>query len=146
MSEVRDDQVGDPNQDGAAKNPESIEEILEAVKNASEKDQGGSASGSSSNGKLEAEIAELKDKNLRLYAEFDNFRRRTAKESFEMMITANAKLVEKLTEVMDNFNRAFDPNNKASSEDFEKGMKMIFGRFKDILDGEGLEEIDPSGT
>ncbi|MCD6023543.1 MAG: GrpE protein [Fibrobacteria bacterium] len=142
MSEVRDDQVGgeDP------KNSESIDEILAGAADAAAtgtSDSDGFAKGSP---KLEAEIAELKDKNLRLYAEFDNFRRRTAKESFEMMVTANAKLIEKLTDVLDNFNRAFDPQNKASAEDFEKGMKLIFGRFKDILDGEGLEEIDPSGT
>lgn len=144
MSEVRDDQVGgeDP------KNPESIDEILAgAADNAAASDNSGSNDGfAKGSPKLEAELAELKDKNRRLYAEFDNFRRRTAKESFEMMVTANAKLVEKLTEVLDNFNRAFDPQNKASAEDFEKGMKLIFGRFKDILDAEGLEEIDPSGT
>jgi molecular chaperone GrpE len=141
MSEVRDDQVG-PDSNGDPKNPESIDEILADAAATGNSDDG-FAKGSP---KLEAELAELKDKNLRLYAEFDNFRRRTAKESFEMMVTANAKLIEKLTDVLDNFNRAFDPQNKASAEDFEKGMKLIFGRFKDILDGEGLEEIDPSGT
>ena len=132
MSEAKDDQVGGED----SKNPESIDEIL----------AGAADSAAAGSPKLEAELAELKDKNLRLYAEFDNFRRRTAKESFEMMVTANASLIGKLTEVLDNFNRAFDPQNKASSEDFEKGMKLIFGRFKDILDAEGLEEIDPSGT
>jgi len=147
MSEVRDDQL-DEDAKSHPKNPESIDEILAeaSATSGAGTDNGGSPSGSASGSKLEAEIAELKDKNLRLYAEFDNFRRRTAKESFEMMVTANAKLIEKLTEIMDNFNRAFDPNNKASSEDFEKGMKMIFGRFKDILDAEGLEEIDPAGA
>jgi molecular chaperone GrpE len=144
MSEVRDDQVGGED----SNNPESIDEILAgAADAAASSDRPGSDDGfAKGSPKLEAELAELKDKNLRLYAEFDNFRRRTAKESFEMMVTANAKLIEKLTDVLDNFNRAFDPQNKASAEDFEKGMKLIFGRFKDILDGEGLEEIDPSGT
>ena len=149
MSEVRDDQLGEE----SPVNPESIDAILaDAADAASEKSGAGSDTASDksaadkSSGKLEAEIAELKDKNLRLYAEFDNFRRRTAKESFEMMVTANAKLIEKLTEVLDNFNRAFDPQNKASAEDFEKGMKLIFGRFKDLLDAEGLEEIDPAGA
>ena len=137
MSEVREDQMGEE----SPKNPESIDAILDEASAASE--SGNADKGSS---KLEAEIAELKDKNLRLYAEFDNYRRRTAKESFEMMVTANAGLIGKLTEVLDNFNRAFDSQNKASAEDFEKGMKMIFGRFKDLLDAEGLEEIDPSGT
>jgi molecular chaperone GrpE len=143
MSEVRDDQLDEDSPKGA----ESIDEILaeasgakEGAPNSNDGSKGSDAS------KLEAEIAELKDKNLRLYAEFDNFRRRNAKESFEMMVTANAGLIGKLTEVLDNFNRAFDPQNKASAEDFEKGMKLIFGRFKDILDAEGLEEIDPAGA
>src|SRR4051812_15542219 len=141
MSEVRDDQM----EGGEANNPESIDEILAGAADAaaSEKSDDGFAKGSP---KLEAEVAELKDKNLRLYAEFDNFRRRTAKESFEMMVTANAGLIGKLTEVLDNFNRAFDPQNKASAEDFEKGVKLIFSRFKDLLDAEGLEEIDPAGA
>ena len=141
MSEVRDDQVGGE----APNNPESIDEILAgAADNAAAADEKYGANKGSS--KLEAELAELKDKNLRLYAEFDNFRRRTAKESFEMMVTANAKLIEKLTEVLDNFHRAFEAQGKGTSEDFEKGVKLIFGRFKDILDNEGLEEIDPAGA
>ena len=94
--------------------------------------------------RLETELVEAKDKHVRLYAEFDNFRRRTAKESFELMATANARLIGNLTEVLDNFQRAFDPKNKgASAEDFEKGIKLIFGRFKELLEDEGLEAIDP---
>ncbi len=99
------------------------------------------------NPKPGAELKELQDKHVRLYAEFENFRRRTAKESFELMATANARLIEKLTEVLDNFQRAFDPQNKsASAEDFEKGVRLIYGRFKQLLEDEGLEEIDPVGT
>ena len=99
------------------------------------------------NPKLEAELKELQEKHLRLYAEFENFRRRTAKESFELMATANARVIEKLTEVLDNFQRAFDPQNKnASTEDFEKGIRLIYGRFKQLREDEGLEEIDPIGT
>ncbi len=96
--------------------------------------------------RLEAEVSELKDKLLRLYAEFDNFRKRAAKESFELMVTANARLIAKLTEVLDNFQRAFDPKHKgASPEDFEKGIKLIHARLKELLEEEGLEEIDPTG-
>jgi molecular chaperone GrpE len=94
--------------------------------------------------RLETELAEAKDKNIRLYAEFDNFRRRTAKETFELMSTANARLIGKLIEVLDNFQRAFDPKHKgASSEDVEKGIRLIYGRFKELLEEEGLEAIDP---
>ncbi len=149
MSEVRDDQLGDDN------NPEGIDEILKEAQAASgnpgeEASAGGDPQSSADEvEKLKAELEEQKEKNLRLYAEFDNFRRRTAKESFELMATANAKLIEKLTEVLDNFGRAFEAQGKGSAEDFatfEKGVKMIYGRFKEILDAEGLEEIDPSGT
>lgn len=92
------------------------------------------------------ELSETKDKYVRLMAEFDNFRRRTTKESFELISTANAKLLGKLTEVLDNFNLAFDPKRKAANlEDFEKGIRLIHNRFKDILSEEGLEEQNPVG-
>ena len=130
---------------------EDIGEILADIEGAAQETPTGASvsegnpSSASSSG-LAAELAAEKDKNLRLYAEFDNFRRRNAKESFELMATANAKLIGKLTEVLDNFNRAFEAQGKSSSEDFEKGVKLIFGRFKEILDAEGLEEIDPTGA
>lgn len=96
--------------------------------------------------KAAAEVNEMKDKYLRLMAEFDNFRRRTAKENMELIATANAKLIGKLTEVLDNFDLAFDPKNKgASPEDFEKGVRLIQVRFKQLLEDEGLEAIDPQG-
>jgi len=98
------------------------------------------------NSKLEAEISELKDKNLRLYAEFENFRKRASKESFELIITGNARLIGKLTEVLDNFQRAFDPKNRTAAEEFEKGIKLIHARLREILEEEGLEEIDPAGS
>ena len=62
---------------------------------------------------LKAELAAANDRNLRLMAEFDNYRRRTAKEQLELIETANGKLLEKLSEVQDNFERAFASENKA---------------------------------
>ncbi len=94
----------------------------------------------------EQECQDLKDKHLRLYAEFENFRRRSAKESFELVATANSKLLSKLTTVLDNFNLAFDPKHKTEKlEDFEKGIRLIYSKFKEILEEEGLEEIDAVG-
>ena len=96
--------------------------------------------------KLQDELQDAKDKHLRLLAEFENFRRRTAKESFETIATANAKLLGKLTEVLDNFNLAFDPKHKSDKlEDVEKGMRLIYNKFKEILSDEGLTEVDPAG-
>jgi molecular chaperone GrpE len=97
-------------------------------------------------GKLQDELQDAKDKHLRLLAEFENFRRRTSKESFELIATANAKLLGKLTEVLDDFNLAFDPKHKTEkAEDREKGMSLIYNKFKNILSDEGLTEVDPAG-
>jgi Molecular chaperone GrpE (heat shock protein) len=80
-------------------------------------------------------------------AEFDNFRRRSAKEQLELIETANGKLLEKLSEVQDNFERAFASENKAKDlEAFEKGMQMIYNQFAKILTDAGLEQIDPTGA
>ncbi len=95
---------------------------------------------------LKAELAAANDRNLRLMAEFDNFRRRTAKEQLEIIETANGKLLEKLSEVLDNFERAFASENKAKDlETFEKGMQMIHDQFAKVLTDAGLEQIDPTG-
>ena len=96
---------------------------------------------------LKAELAAANDRNLRLMAEFDNFRRRSAKEQLELIETANGKLLEKLSEVQDNFARAFASENKAKDlEAFEKGMQMIYNQFAKILTDAGLEQIDPTGA
>ena len=96
---------------------------------------------------LKLQLADANDRNLRLMAEFDNYRRRTAKEQLELIETANGKLLEKLSEVQDNFERAFASENKAQDlEAFEKGMQMIYNQFAKILTDAGLEQIDPTGA
>ena len=95
---------------------------------------------------LKAELAAANDRTLRLMAEFDNFRRRSAKEQLDLIETANGKLLEKLSEVQDNFERAFAAENKAKDlEAFEKGMQMIYNQFSKVLTDAGLEQIDPTG-
>ncbi len=96
---------------------------------------------------LKQQLADATDRNLRLMAEFDNYRRRTAKEQLELIETANGKLLEKLSEVQDNFERAFASENKAKDlEAFEKGMQMIYNQFAKILTDAGLEQLDPTGA
>jgi len=95
---------------------------------------------------LKAELAAAQDRNLRLMAEFDNFRRRTAQEQIALIETANGKLLEKLSEVLDNFERAFAAENKAKDlETFEKGMQMIHDQFAKVLTDAGLVQLDPTG-
>ena len=122
------------NETPSAENPESKHETAPETPEVSEIDQ------------LKEEIAAAKDKNLRLMAEFDNYRRRTAKEQIELIETANGKLLEKLSEVLDNFERAFAKENKSKDlEGFEKGMELIHSQFAKILTDAGLEQIDPTG-
>jgi molecular chaperone GrpE len=86
------------------------------------------------------------DKYLRLFAEFENYRTRSAKEQLELINTANGKLLEKLSEVKDNFERAFAEENKSGDlAAFEKGIKLIQEQFNKVLSDFGLETIDPSG-
>ena len=114
---------------------------------APESTESADASTSSATEVLKAELAAANDRNLRLMAEFDNFRRRSAKEQIELIETANGKLLEKLSEVQDNFERAFASENKAKDlEAFEKGMQMIYNQFAKILTDAGLEQIDPTGA
>lgn len=86
------------------------------------------------------------DKYLRLHAEFDNYRRRTAREQLDLIETANGKLLERLSEVQDNFERAFAEENKTgNTEAFEKGMQLIHEQFRRVLTEFGLEQLDPIG-
>ena len=87
---------------------------------------------------LKQQLAESNDRFVRLMAEFENFRRRNAKEQLELIETANGKLLEKLSEVQDNFERAFASENKAKDlEAFEKGMQMIYNQFAKVQGSHG---------
>lgn len=93
-----------------------------------------------------AKAAEANDRYMRLMAEFDNFRRRSAKEQLDLIEVANGKLLEKFADVWENFDRAFAAENKGDLANFEKGMQMIQTQFVKVLTDAGLEQIDPTGA
>lgn len=96
--------------------------------------------------KLTAELAEAKDKYLRLYSEFENFRRRTAKEKIETILNATEGLVKDLLPVVDDFQRAKEAMDK--SEDIEalkQGVDLIYGKLYRTLENKGLKPIDVIG-
>lgn len=93
-----------------------------------------------------AKAAEANDRYMRLMAEFDNFRRRSAKEQLDLIEVANGKLLEKFADVWENFDRAFATENKGDLANFEKGMQMIQTQFVKVLTDAGLEQIDPTGA
>lgn len=129
-----------------AENIDKASSTEESTQESSEKDSTQTAQETSELDSIKAELIAAQDRNLRLMAEFDNFRRRTAKEQLDIIETANAKLLEKLSEVLDNFERAFAAENKANDlEAFEKGMQLIHSQFAKTLTDAGLEQIDPIG-
>lgn len=93
--------------------------------------------------KLQDEILEEKNKYLRLMAEYDNFRKRSAKEKLESFGDASAKILSDILPVYDNFERALAC--ECGDESFKKGVDMIFSQFSDYLKKQGVEIIDPLG-
>lgn len=90
--------------------------------------------------KLTAENAELNDKLLRHYAEFDNYKKRTAKEKEEMMSFSKAICLKEILAVVDNFERALACESKDA--DYKKGVEMIFNQMSEVLTKLGIKEIE----
>lgn len=91
----------------------------------------------------EAKADEMSEKYLRLLAEFQNYKKRTAKEKEEVYAFGNEKLMLELLKVLDNFERALE--TKCSDEKYSKGMELIFKQLQDTLQKAGLEEIEALG-
>lgn len=92
---------------------------------------------------LEGEVAELKDKNLRLYAEFENLRKRTAKEKLELMATASKGLIEALLPVVDDIDRAEDAFTKTNDlEAYQQGFALIVQKLHKVLQQQGLQAME----
>ncbi len=83
-------------------------------------------------------LAAEKDKNLRLFAEFENFRKRTTRERIELFSTANIDIMTALLPILDNFERSIIANNYSD----EDGPVLIFKQLKSELEKKGLKEID----
>lgn len=96
--------------------------------------------------RLEAEIAELKDKYLRQVAEFDNYRKRTLKEKTELILNGGEKIITSLLPVLDDMERA--QQNIEKSDDIEalkEGTNLVFKKLMTVLESAGLQKIDTDG-
>ncbi len=96
---------------------------------------------------LEDKFNELNDKYLRLYSDFDNFRKRTIKEKADLISNANAGVLKDLLTVLDDFERAIQSNE--STEDvngLKEGFHLIYNKFNGILISKGLKPMDSKGT
>lgn len=97
--------------------------------------------------KLKAEVAEWQNKHLRLYAEFDNFKRRTSKERLELLQIAGKDVIVDLLPVLDDFERANKSMETATDiEAVKEGIKLVHHKLKNILSQKGLKEMESKGT
>lgn len=95
---------------------------------------------------LEEQVTMLNDKHLRLYSEFDNFRKRTSKERIELLNTAGAEIIKSLLPVVDDLERAIK-NNEESKDviAINEGVNLIAQKFRNILAQKGLESVSSVG-
>ena len=112
----------------AKKKIEELEEKIAAL-------EGEKATLESEKATLEGEKADLEDKNLRMMAEFDNYRRRTNKEKLELMETAGEKIFTEMLPLIDDFERAIDAID-------DEGVKLIYQKFLSFLDKQGVHAIE----
>ena len=80
------------------------------------------------------------DKYIRLFAEFENYKRRTAKERLDLYKTAGKEVISSLLPVLDDFKRAMSSESNAQEED--EGLRLIFNKFSETLKNQGLIEIE----
>lgn len=136
---------------------EQIEEqIEEQVDQPVEESQEASGeSGETRVEELEKRIAELEDKNLRMMAEFDNYRRRTNKEKLELMSTAGERIFTEMLPLIDDFERAIKEGERleASGEkpeeelgSMKEGVKLIYQKFLSFLDKNDVHVIETDGV
>ena len=97
--------------------------------------------------RLKNEIQELKDKYLRQAAEFDNFRKRNARERLELIQTAGKDVIVSLLEVLDDCDRA-EKQLQATEElgTVKEGVQLVFNKLKTILQSKGLKPMQSVGT
>lgn len=94
---------------------------------------------------LENEVAELKNKQLRMFAEFENFKKRTAKERIDLFRNAGLEFFEAMLPVLDDFDRAAKHNSEVDDlENLKKGIDLIHSKLLGILEQKGLKAMDLS--
>ncbi len=91
---------------------------------------------------LAEDLAKEKDKHIRLFAEFENFKKRTAKERMDLFKTANQEVLLALLPVLDDFDRAVTEIKKSEDELLLKGVELIHDKLKNTLVSKGLEEVE----
>lgn len=91
---------------------------------------------------LQEGLAKEKDKFLRLFAEFENYKKRTTKERIDLFKTANQEVLQAMLPVLDDFDRAWAQISKSQEEALVTGVQLIHDKLKSTLVSKGLEEVE----
>ena len=94
---------------------------------------------------LKNDLLETKDKYLRLYSEFENYRRRTSKEKVEMINSANKELISFILPVIDDFERAIKLTSKENLKTSIEGFELIFQKLNSLLEKQGVKKMEIKG-
>lgn len=92
--------------------------------------------------KLNQEVGKERDNFLRLFAEFENYKKRTSKERIELFSTANKELMTALLPILDDFERGLNEIEKSSDKALLEGMQLIYNKFKNTLSQKGLKDME----
>lgn len=138
--------------DQDSENPEmenTLEDAMEEQESTEPVNKKGKKKGKKAAQELEEknqELGELKDKYLRLQAEFDNFRKRTMKEKLEFMVTAAQDTISVLLPVLDDFDRAKkNAEDENSTEPFSEGVMLVYDKLYKKLEQKGLKTMESTG-
>lgn len=91
---------------------------------------------------IEEQLAQQKDQYIRLFAEFENYKKRTLKEKMEFAQYANQNIMVSMLAVLDDFERALKELTKSGENDHLKGVELIYNKFKNTLIEKGLKTIE----
>jgi molecular chaperone GrpE len=123
------------------------EENIESTEKVQDSDKENNAVDSVKEESLEEQFSALNDKYLRLYSDFDNYRKRTIKEKSDLISNANANLLKDLLTVIDDFERAIVSNNETEDvTGLKEGFNLIYNKFSGILTSKGLKPMNSEGT
>lgn len=125
---------------------EAAEDTAEDADNSADEDDAASEYNDMANefADLEEKLSEANDKYLRLFAEFDNYRKRTAKEKTETFQNASVQCVEKLLTVIDSFERSLEAD--CTDENYKNGMELIWGQLQNFLTQMNVKEVEALGA
>lgn len=139
---IENNEAADENTD-AQQESENADKAQQTEEQTAEQQESEEKQELSEEDKLRAELDESKDKYLRLMAEYDNFRKRSAKERLELSATVKGNTISEILPVFDNFERALAAETQDTA--YKQGVEMIFKQFGDMLAKLGVEVIDPIG-